>query len=150
MSANLPARECSAAMQPPVAVMLAKSPVLEPYVRRDARGQNAFSSVVAGVTGGAPLGHDVVAQVYSRLGFRVRLGYGLTEACSVTLQSGLDEASMTANRDDTGRPHWGVEITVQQPSLRVAACGGPLLFTQTFGSSGLRAAGCLCLRWHAD
>ena len=103
-------------MAPPVAVMLAKSPVLEPYVRRDARGQNAFSSVVAGVTGGAPLGHDVVAQVYSRLGFRVRLGYGLTEACSVTLQSGMDEASMTANRDDTGKPHWGVEIKVVKPS----------------------------------
>jgi acyl-CoA synthetase (AMP-forming)/AMP-acid ligase II len=99
-------------MAPPVAVLLAKSPAVEKYARRDASGRNGFSSVVAGVTGGAPLGHDIVAQVYARLGFRIRLGYGLTEACSVTVQSGTTEADMQAHRDDTGRPHWGVELMI--------------------------------------
>ncbi|KAF7548716.1 hypothetical protein G7Z17_g6874 [Cylindrodendrum hubeiense] len=99
-------------MAPPVAVMLAKSPVVEPYLRRDANGRNAFSSVVAGVTGGAPLGHEIVVQVHARLGFLVRMGYGMSEACSVTVQSGLDEQAMRAYKNDTGRPHWGVELMI--------------------------------------
>lgn len=117
-------------MAPPVAVILAKSPAVEPYARRNGDGKNAFSSVVAGVTGGAPLGHEVVSQIYSRLGFRVRLGYGLTEACSVTLQPGLDEKAMNQSRDDTGQPHWGVELMVVKhedagPSLKPAALDEP-------------------------
>uniref|UniRef100_A0A8H7TP78 AMP-dependent synthetase/ligase domain-containing protein n=1 Tax=Bionectria ochroleuca TaxID=29856 RepID=A0A8H7TP78_BIOOC len=67
-------------LAPPVAVALAKSPIVEPYAKRDSRGRNRFSSVIAGVTGGAPLGHDIIAQVFARLGFRIRMGYGLTEA----------------------------------------------------------------------
>lgn len=94
-------------MAPPVAVMLAKSPAVEPYARR-----KAFASVVAGVTGGAPLGHAVVVQVHSRLGFRVRLGYGLTEAASVTIQTGIGEEDMRSHSDDTGWSHWGVELKV--------------------------------------
>ena len=97
-------------MAPPVAVMLAKSPAVERY-------RDRFGSVAAGVTGGAPLGHEIVAQVHARLGFRIRLGYGLTEACSVTLQRGLGGAEMRAQRDDTGTPHWGVEVMI-------AAAGG--------------------------
>ncbi|KAJ3468106.1 hypothetical protein MRS44_002171 [Fusarium solani] len=99
-------------MAPPVAVMLAKSPVVEPFARRDARGRNAFSSVVAGVTGGAPLGHEIVVQVFARLGFLVRMGYGMSEACSVTVQRGLREKDMLSYKNDTGRPHWGVELMV--------------------------------------
>ncbi|KAM0078354.1 hypothetical protein ACKRZS_009070 [Fusarium odoratissimum] len=99
-------------MAPPVAVMLAKSPVVEPFARRDARGRNAFSSVVAGVTGGAPLGHEVVEKVFQRLGFLVRLGYGMSEACSVTLQRGLREEDMHSYKHDTGKPHWGVELMI--------------------------------------
>ncbi|KPM37236.1 hypothetical protein AK830_g9315 [Neonectria ditissima] len=99
-------------MAPPVAVMLAKSAVVEPYLRRDAHGRNAFSSVVAGVTGGAPLGHEIVVQVHARLGFLVRMGYGMSEACSVTVQSGTDEAAMRGYKNDTGRPHWGVELMI--------------------------------------
>ncbi|KAK3939765.1 acetyl-CoA synthetase-like protein, partial [Diplogelasinospora grovesii] len=99
-------------MAPPVAVMLAKAAAVEPYARRDSDGRNAFSSVVSAVTGGAPLGHEVVVQVHRRLGFRVRLGYGLSEACSATLQRGITEAEMHAQAGDTGRPHWGVEIMI--------------------------------------
>src|SRR5690606_14418458 len=92
-------------MAPPVAVLLAKSPAVEMYARRDDSGRNGFSSVVAGVTGVPPLGYDIVAQVDARMGFRIRLGYGLTEACSVTVQSGTTRADMQAPRDDTDRTH---------------------------------------------
>ncbi|EGS22606.1 uncharacterized protein CTHT_0010770 [Thermochaetoides thermophila DSM 1495] len=98
-------------MAPPVAVMLAKAAVVEPYVQ-----QKAFSSVVAGVTGGAPLGHEVVVEVYKRCGFRVRLGYGLSETCSTSLQKGLTEKDMHEGAGDTGSPHYGVEVMIADPN----------------------------------
>ncbi|KAF5020025.1 hypothetical protein F66182_7961 [Fusarium sp. NRRL 66182] len=121
-------------MAPPVAVMLAKSPLVEPYARRDARGRNAFSSVVAGVTGGAPLGHEVVVQVFARLGFVVRLGYGMSEACSIAVQRGLKEKDMHSFTNDTGKPHWGVELMIaasgepenpDDPTTKAAPFGAP-------------------------
>ncbi|KAF4951547.1 hypothetical protein FSARC_12878 [Fusarium sarcochroum] len=118
-------------MAPPVAVMLAKSPVVEPYARRDARGRNAFSSVVAGVTGGAPLGHEIVVQVFARLGFLVRMGYGMSEACSITVQRGLRENDMHSYNSDTGKPHWGVELMIaatgesDADSTKAATFGAP-------------------------
>ncbi|KAL2150136.1 hypothetical protein VTH82DRAFT_7812 [Thermothelomyces myriococcoides] len=94
-------------MAPPVAVMLAKAAIVEPYAR-----SRSFRTVVGAVTGGAPLGHEVVEQVYRRCGFRVRLGYGLSETCSTALQRGLSEREMHEHAGDTGRPHWGVEIII--------------------------------------
>lgn len=100
-------------MAPPVAVMLAKSPAVEPYAKRHPiTGQNAFSSVVAGVTGGAPLGHEVVVEVYRRLGFRIRLGYGLSETCGTSMQRGITEEEMHASAGDSGLPHYGVELLI--------------------------------------
>ncbi|KAK4224360.1 putative acyl-CoA synthetase /AMP-acid ligase II [Podospora fimiseda] len=99
-------------MAPPVAVMLAKAPVVDEYTAKDKDGKHGFSSVVGGVTGGAPLGHEVVVQVYERCGFRVRLGYGLSETCSTSLQRGLGAADMHAQAGDTGLPHYGVEILI--------------------------------------
>lgn len=94
-------------MAPPVAVMLAKSPVVEKY-----RQAGGFRSVIAGVTGGAPLGHEVVVAVYRRLGFRVRMGYGLSETCNTAVQKGTGEAHMHADAGDSGSPHWGVELMI--------------------------------------
>ncbi|KAK3311538.1 uncharacterized protein B0T15DRAFT_79365 [Chaetomium strumarium] len=94
-------------MAPPVAVMLAKAAVVEPYA-----AQGAFRSVVAGITGGAPLGHEVVEEVYKRCGFRVRLGYGLSETCSTALQRGVTEQDMREQAGDTGLPHYGVEVMI--------------------------------------
>lgn len=94
-------------MAPPVAVMLAKSPVVEKYVKN-----GGFKSVIAGITGGAPLGHEVVVEVYKRLGFRVRMGYGLSESCNTSMQRGLTEADMHAGAGDSGSPHWGVELMI--------------------------------------
>ncbi|KAL2269310.1 hypothetical protein VTJ83DRAFT_1494, partial [Remersonia thermophila] len=94
-------------MAPPVAVMLAKAAVVEPYA-----ASGAFRSVVAAVTGGAPLGHEVVVEVHKRCGFRIRLGYGLSETGSTSMQRGVGEKEMHAHAGDTGRPHWGVEIMI--------------------------------------
>ena len=126
MLAAIPKRQITYLhMAPPVAVLLAKSPAVERYAKRGGpQGRNSFSSVVGGVTGGAPLGHEIVAQVYSRLGFRVRLGYGLTEACSVTLQPGLDGEEMEVQRGSTGQPHWGVELMVAREESRDPAMVG--------------------------
>lgn len=94
-------------MAPPVAVMLAKSAAVEPYVK-----SGGFKSIVGSVTGGAPLGHEVVAEVYKRLGFRVRMGYGLSETCNTSAQRGLTEADMRAGEGDSGLPNWGVELMI--------------------------------------
>lgn len=94
-------------MAPPVAVMLAKAAAVEPYVR-----SGGFRSVVAGVTGGAPLGHEVVVEVHKRLGFRVKMGYGLSETCNTSMQRGITEADMRADAGDSGMPHWGVEMMI--------------------------------------
>ncbi|EAA35843.3 hypothetical protein NCU02485 [Neurospora crassa OR74A] len=100
-------------MAPPIAVMLAKAPVVEKYAKRDPKtGKNGFSSIVAAVTGGAPLGHEVVVEVYKRCGFRVRLGYGLSETCSTSLQRGTSEKEMVEQAGETGVPHWGVEVMI--------------------------------------
>ncbi|KAK3396257.1 acetyl-CoA synthetase-like protein [Sordaria brevicollis] len=100
-------------MAPPIAVMLAKAPQVEKYAKRNPKtGKNGFSSVVAAVTGGAPLGHEVVVEVYKRCGFRVRLGYGLSETCSTSLQRGTGEKEMMEQAGETGVPHWGVEVMV--------------------------------------
>ncbi|KAK3951201.1 hypothetical protein QBC32DRAFT_325478 [Pseudoneurospora amorphoporcata] len=100
-------------MAPPIAVMLAKAPAVEKYAKRDPKtGKNSFSSIVAAVTGGAPLGHEVVVEVYKRCGFRVRLGYGLSETCSTSLQRGTGEKEMVEQAGETGVPHWGVEVMV--------------------------------------
>lgn len=94
-------------MAPPVAVMLAKSPVVEKY-----KQAGGFKSIVAGVTGGAPLGHEVVVEVYKRLGFRVRMGYGLSETCNTAMQEGITEEGMHADAGDSGSPNWGVELMI--------------------------------------
>lgn len=94
-------------MAPPVAVMLAKSPVIEKY-----KQNGGFKSIIAGLTGGAPLGHEVVLEVHKRLGFRVRMGYGLSETCNTTVQKGLSEALMHADAGSSGSPHWGVELMI--------------------------------------
>jgi acyl-CoA synthetase (AMP-forming)/AMP-acid ligase II len=94
-------------MAPPVAVMLAKAAVVDKYVK-----SGGFKSVLAGVTGGAPLGHEVVVEVHRRLGFRVKMGYGLSETCNTSLQRGTSEADMHAGAGDSGRPHYGVELLI--------------------------------------
>lgn len=113
-------------MAPPVAVMLAKSALVEPFAKRDASGRNAFASVVAAVTGGAPLGHEIVVQVYRRLGFLVRMGYGLSEACNVTVQGGLGEEHLRRFSDsEAGYAHWGVKLMIDAKAAGEEAAAPP-------------------------
>ncbi len=127
-------------MAPPVAVMLAKAAVVEPYAR-----SGGFKSVVAGVTGGAPLGHEVVEEVYKRCGFRVRLGYGLSETCCTALQRGCGEKEMQAQAGDTGRPHYGVEIMIASGEGFATKKGEktPAAAIDVEGEVLVRAEGCL-------
>lgn len=116
-------------MAPPVAVMLAKAAVVDKYAK-----SGGFGSVVAGVTGGAPLGHEVVVEVHRRLGFRVKMGYGLSETCNTSLQRGTSEADMHAGAGDSGRPHYGVELLIAADGQDFSK-GGPTVPTKT-GSPG--------------
>ena len=127
-------------MAPPVAVMLAKAAAVEPYAR-----SGGFKSVVAGVTGGAPLGHEVVEEVYKRCGFRVRLGYGLSETCCTALQRGCGENEMQAQAGDTGRPHHGVEIMIASGEGFAQKKGEktPAAAIDVEGEVLVRAEGCL-------
>lgn len=97
---------------PPIAVALAKSPIVAKYAKEDWKGNTKLYTVTGCVTGGAPLGYEVIKQIYDRLGFRVRLGYGLTECCGVSAQTGLGRKEMEAQKDDTGKPLWGAEIKI--------------------------------------
>lgn len=113
-------------MAPPVAVMLDKAPIVARYAKRDANGKNAFSSVVAGLTGGAPLGHDIIVQIYKKLGFRIKLGYGMSEGGSVTSQPGLTEKDMHFQAGDTGWAHAGVEIMITADSSSATPTPAPM------------------------
>jgi acyl-CoA synthetase (AMP-forming)/AMP-acid ligase II len=110
-------------MAPPIGVMLAKSPLVDRYAKRDSQGKNAFSSLSGATTGGAPLGHDVIVHVYERVGFRIKMGYGLTETAGTTLQYGLTAEDMHRYGGDSGQALWGVEMMIaaeEQPSAEKA------------------------------
>lgn len=116
-------------MAPPVAVMLAKAAIVDKYAKK-----GGFKSVLAGVTGGAPLGHEVVLEVHRRLGFRVKMGYGLSETCNTSLQRGVTENEMHEGAGDSGRPHYGVELLIAADGQDFSK-GGPTVPTK-IGSAG--------------
>ena len=90
-------------MAPPVGVLLAKSPMLEGY---------DLSSVKEGVSGGAPFPPEILELVYKRLGFLIKLGYGLSEAGSVCNQYGYSWDELRPQLGNTGAPLYGVEIKI--------------------------------------
>jgi acyl-CoA synthetase (AMP-forming)/AMP-acid ligase II len=90
-------------LAPPVAVILAKSPLLDGF---------DLSTVRSGTSGGAPLGVAIIEAVYKRLGFLIKLGYGLSETASVTstLADTFEQYKPFAGA--TGVPCPSVEIKV--------------------------------------
>lgn len=90
-------------MAPPVGVLLAKSPMLDGY---------DLSSLKEGVSGGAPFPPEILELVYKRLGFLIKLGYGLSEACSVCNQFGYTWDELKPQLGNTGGPMYGVEIKI--------------------------------------
>lgn len=90
-------------MAPPVAVILAKSPMLEGF---------NLSSIQGGVSGGAPLPTEIIELVYKRLGFLIKLGYGLSEAGSVCNQVANSWEELQPQLGNTGLPCYGVEVKI--------------------------------------
>jgi len=86
---------------PPVALLLAKSPIVDSYDLR---------SVKRAISGGAPLGADIIAQVYDRTGIIVSMGLGMTETTGGTAQQAmLSWEEMKQAQGSTGRLQLGFE-----------------------------------------
>jgi len=83
--------------------LFAKSPLVDGY---------DLSSVRACTSGGAPLGAEVIEAVYRRLGFPIRMGYGLSETCGTTgiVAKTWDELKKTMGSSGTAFP--GVELKI--------------------------------------
>lgn len=90
-------------MAPPVAALLAKGALPDRF---------DLSSVKGGVSGGAPLAPDVIERVWRRLGFLIKLGYGMSEAASVCHQVGETWEDLRPQLGSTGVPLHGVELKI--------------------------------------
>lgn len=90
-------------MAPPVGVLLAKSPMLEGY---------DLSSLREGVSGGAPFPPEILEMVYKRLGFLIKLGYGMSEAGSVCNQFGYTWDDLKPQLGNTGAPVFGCQLRI--------------------------------------
>ncbi|KDQ56671.1 hypothetical protein JAAARDRAFT_179271 [Jaapia argillacea MUCL 33604] len=88
---------------PPVAVALAKTPLI---------GKYDLSSIRACSSGGAPLPADVIRTVYDRLGVLVKMGYGASEAGGITSQMANTWAELEPLLGTTGTPFKGVQIKI--------------------------------------
>ncbi|KAH7108415.1 acetyl-CoA synthetase-like protein [Auriculariales sp. MPI-PUGE-AT-0066] len=102
---------------PPIALALAKSPLVDKYDLR---------SVNRAVSGGAPLGQDIIQQVFDRTGIRVTLGFGMTETCGGTAQQGMMTwEEMKAAPGSTGRFMLGFEVRLVDEDEKVVQRGAP-------------------------
>ncbi|KAM0750797.1 4-coumarate-CoA igase [Meredithblackwellia eburnea MCA 4105] len=88
---------------PPVAVLFAKSPLVSGY---------DLSSVRGCTSGGAPLGVSVIKDVYKRLGFMVKLGYGLSETGGVSGQKCETWGELEKILGSTGTIFDGTEVKI--------------------------------------
>ncbi|MEO8528969.1 MAG: AMP-binding protein, partial [Pseudolysinimonas sp.] len=93
---------------PPIAVALAKHPLIDEY---------DLSSVRAILSGAAPIGADLMAAVATRLGARMRQGYGMSEASPVTHVH-------PPERDDLSMGSIGVPIANTEVRLVSVDSGG--------------------------
>ncbi|KAL8278886.1 hypothetical protein RQP46_008757 [Phenoliferia psychrophenolica] len=88
---------------PPVAVLFAKSPLVSGY---------DLSSVKACTSGGAPLGPAIIRSVYDRLGFMVKMGYGLSETGGVSGQKSETWSELEKILGSTGTVFEGTELKI--------------------------------------
>jgi 4-coumarate--CoA ligase len=80
-----------------------KSPMLDGY---------DVSSVLGGTSGGAPLGVSIIEDVYKRLGFLIKMGYGLSETASTTLIPANDWEEYKQYLNGSGQPLPSVELKI--------------------------------------
>lgn len=88
---------------PPVAVLLAKSPLVDGF---------DLSSVRACTSGGAPLGTSVIKAVYDRHRIPVWMGYGLSETAGTTGQLAEDWPTLEALLGSSGAAYPGMAIRI--------------------------------------
>jgi acyl-CoA synthetase (AMP-forming)/AMP-acid ligase II len=93
-------------MAPPIGVFLAKSPLI------DAADLSSFRYTMSG---GAPLGVDVIEAVYRRTGILIRMGYGTSEAGSLTSQQGDTWEELQSSMGTAGKPLPGVQFKIVSP-----------------------------------
>ncbi|BGP44796.1 hypothetical protein JCM10450v2_000610 [Rhodotorula kratochvilovae] len=124
------AQECRAThlhFSPPIAVLLAKSPLVNGF---------DLSSVRGCTSGGAPLGTSVIEEVYKRLGILIKIGYGLSETGGATQQQSMTWDDLKQQLGSCGPAYPGTEIMI-----RSVETGKPV----TVGEEGeilIRAVSC--------
>lgn len=90
-------------MAPPVALLLAKSPRLK---------RKNFQSVRNALSGGSPVPWEVITTVDERLGMKILMSYGLSEAGAVCNQVHESTKPLTQHQGNTGLPMHGVELKI--------------------------------------
>ncbi|GAA5922980.1 uncharacterized protein JCM15063_003488 [Sporobolomyces koalae] len=89
---------------PPIAVLFAKSPMVDGF---------DLSSVRGCTSGGAPLATSVIEEVYKRLKILIKVGYGLSETGGATQQQSMDWTSLKAEMGSCGSAYPGTEIKIR-------------------------------------
>ncbi|CEQ38933.1 SPOSA6832_00422, partial [Sporobolomyces salmonicolor] len=93
---------------PPIAVLLAKSPMVDGF---------DLSSVRGCTSGGAPLATSVIEQVYKRLGVLIKIGYGLSETGGATQQQCMTWDEMKPQLGSCGAAYPATEIKIRSLSM---------------------------------
>ncbi|GAA5832122.1 hypothetical protein JCM11251_004247 [Rhodosporidiobolus azoricus] len=89
---------------PPIAVLLAKSPLVNGF---------DLSSVRGCTSGGAPLATSVIEQVYKRLNILIKIGYGLSETGGATQQQSMTWDHLKSQLGSCGPAYPGTEIMIR-------------------------------------
>ncbi|GAA5850032.1 hypothetical protein JCM8547_000987 [Rhodosporidiobolus lusitaniae] len=89
---------------PPIAVLLAKSPLVDGF---------DLSSVRGCTSGGAPLATSVIEQVYQRLKILIKIGYGLSETGGATQQQSMTWDHLKSQLGSCGPAYPGTEIMIR-------------------------------------
>lgn len=71
-----------------------------------------LSTVLGGTSGGAPLGVSIIEDVYKRLGFLIKMGYGLSETASTSLVPGNNWEEYSEYLNASGQPLPSVELKI--------------------------------------
>ncbi|TKA55401.1 hypothetical protein B0A53_02325 [Rhodotorula sp. CCFEE 5036] len=89
---------------PPIAVLLAKSPLVDGF---------DLSSVRGCTSGGAPLATSVIEQVYQRLKILIKIGYGLSETGGATQQQSMTWEDLKQQLGSCGPAYPATELMVR-------------------------------------
>ncbi|GAA6022710.1 hypothetical protein JCM11491_003740 [Sporobolomyces phaffii] len=88
---------------PPIAVLFAKSPMVDGF---------DLSSVKGCTSGGAPLATSVIEEVYRRLKILIKVGYGLSETGGATQQQSMTWTDLEREMGSCGSAYPGTEIKI--------------------------------------